>query len=44
MLGEEHGVRVLENRVLKRIFGTKRNEIKGDWENLNNEELNDLCF
>jgi hypothetical protein len=34
--------RVFENRVLKRIFGPKRDEATGDWRRLRNEELNDL--
>jgi hypothetical protein len=35
-------LRVLENTVLRRIFGSKRNEIIGTWRKLHNEELNDL--
>jgi len=31
-----------ENRVLRRIFGPKRNEVTGEWRKLHNEELNDL--
>jgi hypothetical protein len=31
-----------ENRVLRRIFGPKRDEATGDWRRLHNEELNDL--
>jgi hypothetical protein len=38
-LREEHRLRVLENRVLRRIFGPKRNEVTGDWIKLHNEEL-----
>jgi len=34
--------RVSENRVLRRIFGPKRDEVTGDWRKLHNEELNDL--
>jgi len=41
-LREEHGLRVFENRVLRRIFGPKRNEVRGEWRKLHNEELNDL--
>jgi hypothetical protein len=38
-----HGrLRVFENRVLRRIFGPKRDEVTGDWRKLHNEELNDL--
>jgi hypothetical protein len=33
---------VFENRVLRRIFGPKRDEATGDWRILHNEELNDL--
>jgi hypothetical protein len=33
---------VLENRVLKRIFGPKRDEVTGEWRKLHNEELRDL--
>jgi hypothetical protein len=39
---EEYGLRVFENRVLRRIFGAKRNEVKGGWRKLHNEELHDL--
>ena len=35
-------MRVFENRVLRRIFGPKRDEVTGDWRKLHNEELNDL--
>jgi len=31
---------MLENRVLKRIFGPKRDEVTGEWRKLHNEELN----
>jgi hypothetical protein len=42
-LREEHGLRVFENRVLlRRIFGTKMDELTGKWRKLHNEELNDL--
>jgi cytoplasmic iron level regulating protein YaaA (DUF328/UPF0246 family) len=33
---------VFENRVLRRIFGPKRDEVIGDWRKLHKEELNDL--
>jgi len=33
---------VFENRVLRRIFGPKRDEVRGEWRKLHNEELNDL--
>jgi hypothetical protein len=32
---------VLENRVLRRVFGSKRDEVTGEWRKLHNEELND---
>jgi hypothetical protein len=38
-LREERKVRVFENRVLRRIFGPKRDEVTGEWRNLHNEEL-----
>ena len=40
---EECRLRVFEKRVLRKIFGLKRNEVKGEWRKLHNEELNDLC-
>jgi hypothetical protein len=33
---------VFENRVLRRIFGPKRDEVTGEWRKLRNEELSDL--
>jgi hypothetical protein len=41
-LKEEHGLRVFENRVLRRIFGSKRDEVTGGWRKLHNEELHNL--
>jgi hypothetical protein len=41
-LREEHRLRVFENRVLRRIFGPKRDEVTGEWRKLHNEELRDL--
>ena len=41
-LGYESRLRVFENRVLRKIFGTKRNEVTGEWRELYNGELNDL--
>jgi hypothetical protein len=41
-LREERRLRVFENRVLRRIFGPKREEVTGEWRKLHNEELNDL--
>jgi len=43
-LGEEHRLRVFENRVLRRIFGPKRDEVTREWRKLHNEELNDLYW
>jgi hypothetical protein len=37
-------VRVFENRVLRRIFGPRRDEVTGEWRKLHNEELHDLYF
>ena len=39
---EEHRLRVFENRVLRGIFGSKRDGMTGEWRKLHNEELNDL--
>jgi len=41
-LREERRLRVFENRVLRRVFGPKRDEITGKWRKLHNEELNDM--
>jgi len=41
-LREERRLRVFENRVLRRIFGLKRDEVTGEWRKLHNEELNNL--
>jgi hypothetical protein len=41
-LREEHRLRVFENRVLRRIFGPKRDAVMGDWRKLHNEELHNL--
>jgi PAS domain-containing protein len=38
----EHRRRVFANRVLRRIFGQKRDEVIGDWRTLHNEELHNL--
>ena len=39
---EERRPRVFENRLLRRIFGLKRDEVTGEWRKLHYEELNDL--
>jgi hypothetical protein len=41
-LKEEHRLGVFENRVLRRIFGPKRDEVAGKWRKLHNEELHAL--
>jgi hypothetical protein len=41
-LRKEHRLRGFENRVLRRIFGPKRDEVTGEWRKLHNEELNIL--
>jgi hypothetical protein len=41
-LREEHRLRVFENRMLRRIFGPKRDHVTGDWRKLHNEELHYL--
>ena len=41
-LWEEYRMRVFENRVLRRIFGPRRDGVTGEWRKLDNEELNDL--
>jgi hypothetical protein len=41
-LREEHRLRVYENRVLRRIFGPKRDEVTGEWRKLHSEELHNL--
>jgi hypothetical protein len=42
MIREEHRLRVFENRVLRRIFEQKGDEVMGGWRKLHNEELHDL--
>jgi hypothetical protein len=39
---EEHKLRVFENRVLRKIFGPKRDEVNGGWRKPHTEELHDL--
>jgi hypothetical protein len=41
-LREERRLRVYEVRVLRRVFGPKRDEVTAEWRKLHNEELNDL--
>jgi hypothetical protein len=42
-LREVHRLRVSENRVLRRIFEPKRDEVTGVWRKLHNEELRNFC-
>ena len=42
LLREKRRLRVFKNRVLRGIFGPKRDEVTGQWRKLHNEELNDL--
>jgi hypothetical protein len=41
-LREEHRLRVFENKVLRRIFGPRRDEVTGGWGRLHYEELHNL--
>jgi hypothetical protein len=42
-LREERRLRVLENSVLRKITGPKRDEVTGKWRKVHNQELNNLC-
>jgi hypothetical protein len=42
-LREELRLRVFENKVLRRMFGPKRDEVTGEWRKLQNKELCNLC-
>jgi polynucleotide 5'-kinase involved in rRNA processing len=42
-LGRSRSLRVFENKMLRRIFGPKRDEVTEEWRKLHNEELSDLC-
>ena len=42
ILRDEHRPRMLKNKVLKEIFGPKRDEVTGHWRKLHNEEFHDL--
>jgi hypothetical protein len=44
ILREEHRLRVCENRVLRRIFGPKKEEVAGGWRRMHSEELHILCL
>jgi hypothetical protein len=39
---EDRRLNIFENRVMRRIFGPKRDEVTGEWRKLHNEELSDL--
>jgi hypothetical protein len=39
---KERRLRVFENRMLRRVFGHKRDEVTGEWRKLHNEEFSDL--
>jgi hypothetical protein len=41
-LREDHRLRMFENKVLRRIFGPKRDEVTGEWRKLHNDELHNL--
>jgi len=41
-LRKERRLRVFENRVLRKVYGPKRDEVTGEWRKMHNEELNDL--
>jgi hypothetical protein len=42
ILREKRRLSVLENRVLRRIFGRKRDAVTGEWRKLHNEEINEM--
>jgi hypothetical protein len=42
-LRQEERLRAFANRVLKRIFGHRREEVAGGWRKLHNEEIRNLC-
>jgi hypothetical protein len=39
-----HTLRVMKNRVLRKIFGPKKEEITLGWRKMHNEQLSDLCY
>jgi hypothetical protein len=43
-LREERRLQVLENRVLRRIFGPKRDKVTAEWRKIHNDKLNDLYY
>ena len=42
LLRDERRLRVFENKMVRKIFGTKRDEVTGEWRRLHNEELYDM--
>ena len=42
ILREQTKLRLFENMILRRIFGTRSDEVKGEWRRLHNEQLSDL--
>jgi hypothetical protein len=43
-LTENYGLKVFENRALRKTFGRKRDEVIEEWRRLHNEEIHDLCY
>jgi len=43
-LREERKLRVFENRVMRRVFESKKDEVTGEWRKLHNEEFRDLYY
>ena len=43
-LREERNLRVFENRVMRRVFESKKDEVTGEWRKLHNEEFRDLYY
>jgi hypothetical protein len=41
-LRDEHRLRAIENRALRKIYGSKRDEVRGTWRRLHNEKLHEL--
>jgi len=41
-LGKENCLMVCENRVLRKVFGSKRDEVTGDWKRIISEQLREL--
>jgi hypothetical protein len=42
-LSEEHRLKVFENRVLRKVLGSKSDGVRGEWRRLHKEEFNDIC-